>query len=99
MGGLDLRAMSSKPRSGSTPASPGQAATPDFEQSLAALEALVGKLERGDLPLAESLALFEQGVSLTRQCHTQLADARQRVEILLRDGARPFDPDADEADV
>ncbi len=55
----------------------------DFETSLKSLEALVARLERGDLPLNESLALFEQGVSLTRQCHEQLASARQRVQILL----------------
>ena len=70
------------------------AAQGDFERSLAELEALVTKLEGGELPLAESLALFEQGVALTRQCHTQLADARARVEILLKEGARPFDPEA-----
>ena len=71
---------------------------PDFEQSLAELEALIARLERGDLPLAESLTLFEQGVALTRQCHTRLAEAKQRVEILLHDGARPFDPEAADAD-
>jgi exodeoxyribonuclease VII small subunit len=71
---------------------------PDFEQSLAELEALIAQLERGDLPLAESLTLFEQGVALTRQCHTRLAEAKQRVEILLKDGARPFDPEASDAD-
>jgi exodeoxyribonuclease VII small subunit len=65
----------------------GENAAPDFESSLQELEALVARLERGDLPLAESLSLFEQGVALTRRCHTQLADARQRVEILLKDGA------------
>jgi len=90
MGGLDLRAMTSKPRSDAGEDSP--ATAPDFEQSLAELEALIGRLERGDLPLAESLALFEQGVALTRQCHVRLSEARQRVEILLKDGARPFDP-------
>jgi exodeoxyribonuclease VII small subunit len=74
------------------------AAAPDFEQLLAELEALIGRLERGDLPLAESLGLFEQGVGLTRQCHTQLSDARQRVEILLKDGARPFEPGAAQTD-
>jgi exodeoxyribonuclease VII small subunit len=68
--------------------------SPDFEKSLAELEALIARLERGDLPLAESLTLFEQGVSLTRQCHDHLADARTRVQILLKDGARSFDPDA-----
>ncbi len=71
-----------------------QADAPDFEHSLAELEALIARLERGDLPLADSLALFEQGIALTRRCHTHLADARQRVEILLKDGARPFDADA-----
>jgi exodeoxyribonuclease VII small subunit len=97
MGGLDLRAMTRKARSeGAQDAPPAQA--PGFEQSLAQLEALVGRLERGDLPLAESLALFEQGVALTRQCHVQLADARQRVEILLKDGARPFDPGSADGD-
>jgi exodeoxyribonuclease VII small subunit len=68
--------------------------SPDFEKSLAELEALIVRLERGDLPLAESLALFEQGVALTRQCHDRLAEARARVQILLKDGARSFDPDA-----
>jgi exodeoxyribonuclease VII small subunit len=72
--------------------------SPDFEKSLAELEALIARLERGDLPLAESLALFEQGVALTRQCHDRLAEARARVQILLKDGARSFDPDAASAD-
>jgi exodeoxyribonuclease VII small subunit len=68
---------------------------PDFEQSLQELEALIAKLERGELPLAESLALFEQGVALTRRCHTSLAEARQRVEILLQSGGTaPFAPES-----
>ena len=71
-----------------------QSDAPDFEKSLAELETLIARLERGDLPLADSLALFEQGIVLTRHCHAHLSDARQRVEILLKDGARPFDPDA-----
>jgi exodeoxyribonuclease VII small subunit len=73
----------------------GESTAPDFERSLQELEALIAKLERGDLPLADSLALFEQGVALTRRCHGQLADARQRVEILLKDGSTDeFDPDS-----
>jgi len=65
--------------------------TPDFEKSLQELEALVARLERGDLPLAEALALFEQGVAMTRSCHTALSEAQQKVEILLQEGgsARP----------
>lgn len=57
---------------------------PDFEQSLAELETLVERLERGDLPLEEALKDFERGVELTRHCQTALKTAQQRVEILLR---------------
>lgn len=74
-----------------------EAAVPDFEKSLQELEALVARLESGDLPLAESLALFEQGVALTRQCHGALADAQARVELLLKDGTtQPFDAGDDD---
>lgn len=68
---------------------------PDFEKSLQELEQLVARLERGDLPLAESLALFEQGVALTRTCHGALAQAQQKVSVLLQPGGQaaavPFD--------
>ncbi len=76
----------------------GDAAQPDFEKSLQELEKLIAQLERGDLPLADSLALFEQGVALTRACHSALTQAQQRVEILLKvgeEGLRPFDADAE----
>jgi exodeoxyribonuclease VII small subunit len=58
--------------------------TPDFEQSLAELEALVERLERGDLPLDEALKTFERGMELTRHCQGSLKAAQQRVEILLK---------------
>jgi exodeoxyribonuclease VII small subunit len=77
-------------------------ATPDFETSLAELETLVERLERGDLPLDEALKAFERGVALTRECQSALAAAQSRVDILLqREGAEtlaPFATDADEAD-
>lgn len=67
----------------------------DFEQSLAELQALVERLENGELSLEESLAAFEQGIALTRDCQGALAQAEQKVQILLeRDGelaAQPFD--------
>ncbi len=70
---------------------------PDFEKSLAGLEALVEKLEQGDLPLDTTLAEFEEGIKLARQCQQSLAAAEQKVEILLAgdDAAKPapFDPD------
>ncbi len=56
----------------------------DFEKSMAELEALVEKLERGDLPLEESLAAFERGVALTRACQTALSEAEQKVELLMK---------------
>ena len=56
---------------------------PDFEQSLTELEALVEKLEQGDVPLEDALKTFERGVALTRQCQTALRTAQQKVEVLL----------------
>ena len=71
-----------------------------FEDALERLEALVDRLEQGDLELEESLAAFEQGVALTRRCAGQLEDAERRVEVLVREGekwfARPFE-DPEEA--
>jgi exodeoxyribonuclease VII small subunit len=56
-----------------------------FEASLAALETIVRDLERGDLPLEESLQLFENGVKLSRECQERLNQAERRIEVLLRD--------------
>ncbi len=47
------------------------------------LEAIVAKMEHGDLPLEESLQLFERGVVLTRECREALASAELRVKNLL----------------
>jgi exodeoxyribonuclease VII small subunit len=74
---------------------------PDFERSLTELEALVTKLEQGDVPLEEALKTFERGVALTRQCQTALRTAQQKVELLLaRTGTEEVVPfaDDDEAD-
>jgi exodeoxyribonuclease VII small subunit len=57
---------------------------PDFELAMRDLEQLVERLEKGDLPLEESLAAFEKGVMLTRACQVALKDAEQKVEILLK---------------
>ena len=73
---------------------------PDFEKSLAELEAIVEKLETGDLPIEESLKSFEKGIVLTRDCQGALDAAQARVDILLkRDGAASLERfDADEDD-
>lgn len=66
-----------------------------FEDSLARLEQIVSQLEAGNLPLEDSLKVFEEGIALARHCAKYLEDAEQRIEILTRDeggalGARPF---------
>jgi exodeoxyribonuclease VII small subunit len=64
-----------------------------FEQSLAELEALVERMESGELSLDESLHAFERGIALTRTCQRALQAAEQRVEILTANT-----PDAPTAD-
>jgi exodeoxyribonuclease VII small subunit len=56
-----------------------------FEESLTTLEEIVAKLEVGDLPLEESLALFEEGIRLSRTCRERITSAERRIEILMRD--------------
>lgn len=69
----------------------------DFETAMRDLEAIVERLEQGDLPLEESLAAFERGILLTRDCQAALKDAEQKVEILLKKSGEPvvetFNPD------
>jgi len=81
-----------------TPAKP--AKTPAFEASLDELEQLVAKMEEGELSLDDSLASFERGIKLYRECRKSLDDAELRVRLLLDpeapDEARPFDKPADE---
>ncbi len=57
---------------------------PTFEEALSQLEALVARLEGGDLPLEEALRAFEEGVRLTRLCAQRLEDAERRVHLLMR---------------
>jgi exodeoxyribonuclease VII small subunit len=57
---------------------------PDFETALKRLEEIVKKLESGDQPLDTALQLFEEGIKLSRFCHSKLEQAERRVEILLK---------------
>jgi len=65
--------------------------TPDnarrFEDALAELETIVQGLEKGELPLEDSLAAFERGIALVRSLSQRLADVEQRVEVLLKSEA------------
>jgi len=68
-----------------------------FEDALNKLEKIVAKLEEGDVPLEESLKLFEEGIRLSRLCNQKLDEAEKRVEILLKNKEgvlkpQPFDP-------
>jgi exodeoxyribonuclease VII small subunit len=64
-----------------------RAAAQSFEAGLAELEALVARLEAGDLSLEEALQAFETGVGLVRGLQEQLQAAERRVEVLTRDAA------------
>ena len=55
-----------------------------FEESLADLEAIVAKLEAGDLPLEDSLKLFEEGIRLSRTCRDRITSAERRIEVLVQ---------------
>jgi exodeoxyribonuclease VII small subunit len=71
-----------------------------LEKSLEELEALVARLEGGELPLEFALKEFERGMKLTRQCQAALQEAEQKVEILLKKTEQaepvPFAPSTDE---
>ncbi len=69
-----------------------------FEEALAQLETLVERMESDELSLEESLASFEQGIALTRNCQQALDEAEQKVSILTANtgdaGTEAFDDDA-----
>jgi exodeoxyribonuclease VII small subunit len=66
----------------------------NFEESLKKLEGIVAQMERGDVPLEESIKLFEEGTKLAENCKQQLAEAEGKVEILIqqRNGAMKREP-------
>jgi exodeoxyribonuclease VII small subunit len=92
----------SPPPDASSPAAPAPSTgeTPSFETAIKRLTEIVQTLERGELPLEESLRLFEEGVKLSRMSQTRLDAAEKRVEQLLavdeqgRARTTPFATDA-----
>ncbi len=72
----------------------------DFEQALAELEKIVKQLENGSLPLEQSLALFERGVKLARQCREKLQAAELKINKLIeeREGELNEQPFSEEPD-
>ena len=61
-----------------------------FEKALKRLEEIVNKLESGNLPLDESLKIFEEGVKLSRFCTKKLDEAERKVEVLLKNKEGKF---------
>jgi exodeoxyribonuclease VII small subunit len=66
---------------------------------MAELEKVVGQLERGDVALEESIALYERGAALKKRCEAKLNEAQEKVAAITLDadgqpkGTTPFDPD------
>jgi len=56
-----------------------------FEQSLGRLEKIVTSLEQGDVPLDESLKMFEEGIQLSKECMETLKNAEVRIKQLTKD--------------
>ena len=57
-----------------------------FEQAMAELETVLGQLERGDVALDESIALYERGAALKARCETKLKEAEEKVAAITLDG-------------
>lgn len=68
-----------------------------FEQAMKELEAVVGKLERGDVALDESISLYERGAKLKKRCEDELKRAEEKVAAITLDaggqptGTKPVD--------
>ena len=72
----------------------------DFENSFRQLETIVQRLENEELPLDESLRLFEEGIALSRFCHQRLEEVEKKIELILADakGQPRTEPFEDEAE-
>jgi exodeoxyribonuclease VII small subunit len=71
---------------------------PSFEQALARLEKIVDKLDDGNLPLDESIALFKEGTTLAKVCRDKLAEAEVQVKEALKSTGAGDEPESDEED-
>ncbi|HEX2062328.1 MAG TPA: exodeoxyribonuclease VII small subunit [Thermoanaerobaculia bacterium] len=70
----------------------------DFEKAFQNLEKIVQRLESEELPLDESLQLFEEGIKLSRFCHQRLEEVEKKIELILADAkgqpvTQPFEDD------
>jgi exodeoxyribonuclease VII small subunit len=67
-----------------------------FEQSIETLTEIVDKIETGQVPLAESLAQYEKGMSLIQHCRKILLDAEKRIEEIAEDDEDVLDEEEDD---
>jgi len=58
--------------------------TPSVEQTLERIETLVAKMEAGDRPLDEVIAIFEEGIKLVHDCREKLSAAEKRIQIFVQ---------------
>ncbi|MGL4577240.1 MAG: exodeoxyribonuclease VII small subunit [Burkholderiaceae bacterium] len=65
-----------------------------FEAALAELEALVAKMESGELSLADSMAAYKRGTELVKQCAVQLEAAQDQLKVLEGDALKPLKLDS-----
>ena len=56
-----------------------------FEQAMSELERIVTELEKGDVPLEDSISLYEKGAELKKRCETKLKEAEQKVAAITLD--------------
>jgi len=75
----------------------------DFEKAFQQLESIVKRLESEELPLDESLQLFEQGIALSRFCNQKLEEVEKKIEVILADAkgqprVQEFEEEAEEDD-
>jgi exodeoxyribonuclease VII small subunit len=71
-----------------------------FEEAMESLEAIVGRLENGDVPLEQAIELFQQGMKLSHLCSRKLDQVERKIEILVDENGtltkKPFAAGADE---
>ena len=70
----------------------------EFEKAFQQLEEIVKRLESEELPLDDSLRLFEEGIRLSRFCHQRLEEVEKKIELILADAkgqprVEPFEPE------
>ncbi|AMX82946.1 exodeoxyribonuclease VII small subunit [Geobacillus subterraneus] len=66
-----------------------------FEEAMKQLEAIVEKLEEGNVPLEEAIAFFQEGMKLSKLCHDKLQHVEKQLEYMLREDGElvPFSPE------